>query len=253
MTSAILVTGGTGTLGRRLVPLLREAGHELRVLSRHDHPPEEGIEYVNCDLIKGVGVESAVQGMETVVHLAGGAKGDDKAAQNLVPASVRADVKHFVFISVIGADKVPIAWLRSQLAVEQIIAESGVPWTTLRAAQFHELVFDVVQKLAKMPVVPIPGGLRFQPVDSRDVAERLAELTFNKPAGLVKPLAGPQAFGVRELVGGYLDARGKHRLFVPMRIPGKAGKAYRAGDNLALGGNDVGKRTWEEFLAEQVR
>jgi uncharacterized protein YbjT (DUF2867 family) len=253
MTSSILLTGGTGTLGRHVTPLLRDAGCKVRVLSRHSHESADGIEYVTGDLLKGEGIEPAVDGAETILHLAGGPKGDDEATRNLVRAASRAGVQHLVYISAIGADRVPLGWFRSKLGAERAVADSGLPWTTLRAAQFHDLVLTMVQKMAKLPVIPVPGGLRFQPVDSREVAARLVELTLDKPAGLVPDLAGPKVYGMADLIRGYLRARGKRRLMMPVRMPGKAGRAYRAGENLSLEGAAVGKRTWEDFLAERLR
>ncbi|WP_319463163.1 SDR family oxidoreductase [Micromonospora sp. RTP1Z1] len=253
MTSPILVTGGTGTLGRLVVPLLRDAGHDVRVLSRGRHQPTSGVAHVTGDLLTGDGVESAVAGAEVVLHLAGGPKGDDEATRNLVRAASRTGVRHLAYISVIGADRVPLGWLRSKLDAERAIADSGLPWTTLRAAQFHDLVLTMAQQMAKLPVMPVPGGLRLQPVDARDVAARLVELTLDKPAGLVPDLAGPRVYGIAELARGYLRARGKRRLMMPVRMPGKAGRAYRAGANLTLDGATVGARTWEDFLAERLR
>ncbi|GAA3754457.1 uncharacterized protein YbjT (DUF2867 family) [Spinactinospora alkalitolerans] len=252
MTSPILLTGGTGTLGRLVAPLLRDAGCEVRVLSRRGHEPGDGIEYVTGDLLKGEGIGPAVDGAEIIVHLAGGPKGDDEATRNLVRAASRAGVRHLVYISVIGADRVPLGYFRNKLGAERAVADSGLPWTTLRAAQFHDLVLTVMQAMAKLPVVPVPGGLRFQPVDSGEVAARLVELALGRPAGLVPDLAGPKVYGMADLIRGYLRARGKHRLTMPIRMPGKAGRAYRAGENLSLDGAAAGKRTWEDFLAERV-
>ncbi|MGP4022376.1 SDR family oxidoreductase [Actinomadura sp. 3N407] len=252
MMSPILVTGGTGTLGRNVVPLLREAGRDVRVLSRRSREAGDGIEYVTGDLLKNEGIEAAIGGAEIVVHLAGSAKGDDEATRNLMRAVSQADVKHLVFISVIGADRVPLSWLKTQLDAEQAVIDSGVPWTIQRAAQFHDLVMKAVQNMAKLPVVPNPGGLRFQPVDARDVAARIADLALGEPSGRVPDLAGPKVYGMGELVRGYLRARGKRRPMVPVRIPGKAGRAYRAGDNLTLDGADHGTRTWEDFLDERL-
>ncbi|MEV4001337.1 NAD(P)H-binding protein [Actinomadura sp. NPDC049753] len=252
MGAAILVTGGTGTLGRQVVPRLRDAGRDVRVLSRSERKPAGGVEYVTGDLFKDEGIDAALDGIETVLHLAGGNKGDDVVARNLVRAASRAGVRHLVLISVIGADSVPLAWLKSQLEVERAVEESGVPYTILRAAQFHDLVFKVVQGMAKSPVVPVPRGLRFQPVDARDVAERLVELALGEPAGRVPDLAGPEVFPLGTLIRGYLKASGKRRATVPLRIPGKAGRAYRAGDNLSVEGADQGTRTWEDFQAERL-
>jgi uncharacterized protein YbjT (DUF2867 family) len=261
MTSPILVTGGTGTLGRLVVPLLRDAGREVQVLSRHapGGRPAPGVTHVTGDLLKGEkedgdeGVAAAVDGVETVLHLAGGPKGDAQATANLVRAASRAGVRHVVYISVIGADRVPVGYCREKLGAEQAVAGSGVPWTTLRAAQFHDLLLTVMEKTAKLPVLPVPGGMRVEPVDPRDVAARLVELTLGEPSGLVTDLAGPKTYGMAELSRSYLAARGKRRPLLPVRLPGKAGRAYRAGQNLARDGAAVrGRRTWEEFLAERV-
>ena len=260
MTSPILVTGGTGTLGRHVVPRLRAAGSAVRVLSRNAHEAADGVEYVAGDLLKNDGIQAAVDGAEIIVHCAGGRKGDDEAARNLVAAASRAGVRHLVYISVVGADRVPVVsgadramfgYFRMKLAAERVIADSGVPWTTLRAAQFHDLSLTVAEQMARLPVIPVPAGVRFQPVDSGEVAARLVELALGAPAGLVPDMAGPQVHTMADLLREYLRSRGKRRLLVPVRIPGKAARAVRAGANLAPD-RAVGHRTWEDFLADRV-
>ncbi|MFD8998183.1 SDR family oxidoreductase [Streptomyces abikoensis] len=251
-TSTILVTGGTGTLGRLVVPLLRDAGREVRVLSRQEREGGGGVAYVTGDLLKDEGVEAAVEGAGVVLHLAGGAKGDDVATRNLVRAARAAGVGHLVYISVIGADTVPLSYFRAKLEAERAVAESGLPWTTLRAAQFHDLALKVVTAMGKLPVVPAPGGVRWQPVDAREVAARLVELALGEPAGAVPDLAGPEVYELAELSRGYLRAAGKRRPMLPVRVPGGLGRAYRAGENLNLDGAVRGRRTWEGFLAERV-
>lgn len=245
----ILVTGGTGTLGRLVTPQLRDAGCDVRVLSRTSKQPQDGVEYVSADLIQGDGLDAALEGIEVVLHLAGGPKGDDVAARNLVAAAQRAGVKHLVYIGVIAADKMPFGYFKAKLDAEQTIANSGIPYTTVRVAQFHDFVLNVARMMTKLPVVPLPGGLRFQPVDARDVADRMVELTLGAPAGRVPDLTGPQVYGIAELTRDYLKANGKRRLSLPLRMPGKAGRLYRAGENLTLEGATVGTRTWEDFLA----
>ena len=108
MTSPLLVTGGTGTLGRLVVPLLQDAGCKVRVLSRHERESGDGIEFVTGDLAKGEGLEAAVDGIGTIVHCAGSNKGDEDKTRNLVRAASRAGVQHLVYISVVGADRVPV-------------------------------------------------------------------------------------------------------------------------------------------------
>ncbi len=260
MSSLILVTGGTGTLGRQLVPRLRDAGRDLRVLSRHGHASSDGIEYVTGDLLTGEGIGPAVAGAEIIVHCAGSSKGDDEATRNLTRAASRAGAPHLVYISVIGADRIPLVsgldrtmfgYFGTKLAAERVVADSGLPWTTLRAAQFHDLLLTVARQLARLPVMPVPAGFRFQPVDAGEVAARLAELALAPPAGLVPDLGGPRDYELADLLRGYLRARGKHRAMVPVRIPGRAARAIRAGANLAPD-RAVGQRTWEDFLAGRV-
>ncbi|HEY2666181.1 MAG TPA: NAD(P)H-binding protein [Actinomycetota bacterium] len=258
--SPILVTGGTGTLGRLVVARLRDAGRDVRVLSRHGHEGEEGVEFVMGDLATGKGIDAAVEGTEIIVHCAGTAKGDDDKARHLVRAALGAGVRHLVNVSVVGADRVPVeraidramfGYFASKLAAERVVAESGVPWTTLRATQFHDLILMTARAMAKLPVIPVPPGFRFQPVDAGEVADQLVELAFGTPAGLAPDIAGPRVYGMADLLRGYLRASGKHRPIVALPLPGKAARAFRAGVNLAPD-RAVGRRTWEDFLAGRV-
>jgi uncharacterized protein YbjT (DUF2867 family) len=261
MTSAILVTGGTGTLGGLVVRRLRDAGCNVRVLSRRSHDSGDGVEFMTGDLATGERIEAAVDGIETIVHCAGSTKGDEDKARNLVRAASQAGAPYLVYISVVGADRIPMVsrvdralfgYFASKREAERIVANSGLPWTTLRATQFHDLIVMVAQQLAKLPVSPVPAGFRFQPVDSDEVAARLVELTLSKPSGLVPDMGGPRVHGAADLLRGYLRAtKRRRRPIVPVWLPGKAARAFRAGANLALE-QAVGHRTWEEFLADRV-
>jgi uncharacterized protein YbjT (DUF2867 family) len=258
--SPVLITGGTGTLGRLVVPLLREAGCAVRVLSRRRQEPVAGIDFTVGDLTTGQGLEAAVDGVATIVHCAGSAKGDDDKARHLARAASRAGVRHLVYISVVGADRIPVVsgvdramlgYFAAKRAAEQVVAGSGVPWTTLRATQFHDLILTVARQLAKLPVMPVPAGVRYQPVDAREVAARLVELTLGEPSGLVPDLGGPRVYAFRDLLRSYLRADRRRRLLVPVKLPGAAARAVRAGANLAPE-QAVGHRTWEDFLAERL-
>jgi uncharacterized protein YbjT (DUF2867 family) len=253
----VLVTCGTGTLGTLVVERLRNAGRQVRVLSRNTHEERDGLEFVTGDLATGDGIDAAVRGAEIIVHCAGSNKGDEEKARQLVKAA--AGSQHLVYISVVGADRIPVrgrvdramfGYFASKLAAEETIAESGIPWTTLRSTQFHEFIWMTAEQMARMPVMPIPSGFRFQPVDAGEVADRLVDLAMRAPGGHVADIAGPQVHEMPTLVRGYLRAAGKHRLIVPMRLPGKAAAAYRQGANLAPD-RAVGRRTWEEFLADR--
>ncbi|MCU1506486.1 MAG: NAD-dependent epimerase/dehydratase family protein [Microbacteriaceae bacterium] len=251
MNTPILVTGGTGTIGSRVVPILRAAGMNVRILSRHPRPDEPGIEHVEGDTVTGTGLQPALKAVDIALHLAGGAKGDDIAARNLAVAAKSAGIGHLILISVVGADTMPIGYFRAKAAAERTIAESGVPWTVVRAAQLHDFVLPVVRGLARMPLSPAPRGLRFEPVDVDEVAARLAELALAEPAGRVADIVGPEVLDIPQLLTTYSDFFGHRHPKLPIRLPGSIGRAYRAGGNLAGPAAQRGVRSWAEFLAEQ--
>jgi uncharacterized protein YbjT (DUF2867 family) len=142
-------------------------------------------------------------------------------------------------------------YFEAKLAAERAVADSGLPWTTLRATQFHDLTLMTAQQMARLPVIPVPAGFRFQPVDAGEVADRLVGLALGTPAGLVDDMAGPRVYEMAELLRGYLRASHRHRLIVPLWLPGKAARAFRAGANLNPD-RAVGRRTWEDFLAARL-
>jgi deazaflavin-dependent oxidoreductase (nitroreductase family) len=167
---------------------------------------------------------------------------------------------HLVFISVVRCDRVQVVsridramfgYFASKLTAERIVSGSGLPWTTLRATQFHDLILMVAQQLTKLPIVPVPAGFRFQPVETGEVAARLVELALGAPAGLVPEMAGPHIYGLDELIQSYLCATQRQRPFLSVPLPTRAAGAIRAGANLAPE-QAVGHRTWEEFLEDRV-
>ena len=119
-------------------------------------------------------------------------------------------------------------------AAERVVADSGCRGRDAGHA-FHDLVLVVARQLAKLPVVPVPAGSRFQPVHPHELAARLGQLTLGPPAGLVPDLGGPRVYRGADLVRGYLQASHQHRPIVPVWLPGKAARAVRAGANLAPG------------------
>jgi uncharacterized protein YbjT (DUF2867 family) len=166
-------------------------------------------------LATGDGIDAAVNGAEIIVHCAGSTNGDEAKARQLVEAA--AGSQHLVYISVVAADRIPVrsrvdramfGYFASKLAAEEIVAESGIPWTTQRSTQFHDFIWKTAEQMARMPVMPIPSGFRFQPVDADEVADRLVDLAMRAPVGHVADIAGPQVYEMPTLVRGYLRAAG---------------------------------------------
>jgi uncharacterized protein YbjT (DUF2867 family) len=256
----ILVTGGTGTLGRHVVRRLTAAGHDVRVLTRRTDKAAAGVRFVRGDLLLGTGIDAAVDGVETIVHCAGSNRGDDVATENLVGAARRSDRPHLVYISVVGAERVPVvgridrmmfSYFAMKRKAEEVVARSGLPWTTIRATQFHDLVFTVLEKLARTPVIPVPSGFAFQPIDADEVAARLVELARGSASGFVPDIAGPRVYRIADMIRGYLQATHRHRLVVPVWLPGKSARALRAGANLSPE-HAVGRKTWEKYLGDRL-
>ncbi len=250
--TAILVTGGTGTLGRAVVSQLTEAGYQVRSLSRRPAPPAtpEGA-WATGDLRRNTGLDQAVTGIDVIVHCATTLTGGDQnAAGNLIAAARRAGAPHLVYISIAGIDRVPLGYYKAKLATERLIKESGLPWTILRATQFHELILRLCETLARPPVMLVPAGFRFQPVLAAEVAERLAGLAGQPPAGRVPDMGGPQIRGIRDLAASYLRASGRRRRVLPVPLPGRAFAGFRRGGNLAPD-EATGTVTFEEFLAQR--
>ncbi|MEU7056662.1 SDR family oxidoreductase [Streptomyces sp. NPDC046197] len=243
--TTILVTGGTGTLGRLVVERLRADGHEVRVLSRR------ATQYA-VDLREGgPGLDAAVAGVDTIVHCASTPRGgDEEAAAHLLAAARRAGVGHLVYISIVGVDRVPLGYYASKLAVEKLIAESGLGWTVLRTTQFHDLLVTLLRSLAKPPVLLLPAGVRDQPIEAAEVADRLAELAVGAPAGRVPDMGGPQVRTFESLARAYLKATGRRRALLGVPLAGRAYRGLRDGGHLTPQ-LAVGKRTFEEYLAER--
>ena len=245
MTNSVLVTGGTGTVGRIVVDHLTTAGKDVRILSRGRRPSQRtDVQHVVGDVQTGDGLDAALDGVDTIVHCV-------YPTEHLVAAAKRAGSPHLVYVSIVGIDRVPFGLYRKMLANERVIAESGLPWTVMRATQFHDLIAFILRMLAKPPVMALPSGLRFQPVDVREVGQRLARLALGEPVGRAPDFGGPQVRALDDLARGYLAIVGKRRLIVPIRLPGKVFGEVRAG-GLAAPEHAAGTITFERYLREQV-
>ena len=225
-----LLTGGTGTLGRQLAPLLTDT----LVLSRSRGDRR-------ADLATGSGLERALDGVDTVVHLAAG-KDQETETRNLLAAAT--DVNHIVFISIVGIDEIPFGYYRQKLAAEKLVLATGRA-SVLRTTQFHEFAIGLFEAQRRLPVLFAPA-LRIQPIDTRVVAARLAELSAGNPVGRVDDLGGPEVFTGREIGELYRSYRGWRRPLVNLRLPGATFRAFGAGHNLTP--NRAGGRTFIEFL-----
>jgi uncharacterized protein YbjT (DUF2867 family) len=252
VTKPILVTGGTGTLGRHLVRELLDRDRPVRVLSRRSRPgtDREPYEWATGNLRDGTGIDAAVSEVDTIVHCASSSRGDAEATRRLAETARRAGRPHLVYISIVGVDRIPFFYYRAKFEAERALESSGLPWTVLRATQFHDLIASMSAAQRRLPVTFTLSGARFQPVEVTEVATRLAGLAVGEPAGRVPDMGGPEVRDARELAETYLRATGRRRPVIPVPLPGKAMRALRAGENLTPEHAD-GKITFDEYLRER--
>lgn len=256
--SRVLVTGGTGVLGRELVRKLVRDGHDVRVLSRRSDPdvPEFAHAAVG-DLETGAGIDDAVKGAHAIVHCATSPMRstreiDVEGTRRLVDAAKRAGASpHFVYVSIVGAEGSPLAYHEAKIEAERIVQGSGLPWSILRATEFHDLLFTMLQRESWLPVLVVPKGFRFQPVDAKDVAGRLAAIVERGPVGRAPDMGGPEVLGAEELARRYLEASNRRKPVVSLPFPGAIARAFRDGANLSPEHRD-GTLGWEGFLSKRL-
>lgn len=245
--SVVLVTGGTGTFGRKLVPILAARGHEVRTLSRR---PGGGTH--TGDLTTGAGLAQAAAGADVVVHAATDSRvtatgrTDPEQTRRLLAAI--GDCRHLLYISIVGIDAIGYRYYRSKLECERLIAAGPVPSTTLRATQFHELIARALATAARSPVAVLPLGLRFQSVAAVEVAARAADLIEGEPLGRAPDFGGPQVLTGREITRAWLKRHNWPRIVFGVRWPGAVYRSFAAGLHTCPEHAD-GHQTWEEFLA----
>jgi uncharacterized protein YbjT (DUF2867 family) len=249
----VLVTGGTGLLGRSAVGRLLAAGHEVGVLSRSPSAATtpEGAQAHRGDLRDPASLSGALADAEAVVHCATDPRSagdvDVAGTANLARAASAAGVGHLVHVSIVGVDRVPLRFYQAKLQAESTIAGQGVPWTIQRATQFHPFVDGLLERSARLPFIACPRGLRFQPIAVEDVAARLVEHVATGPAARAPDLGGPEVLSQRELAALWLQVHRRRRLLVPVPIPGKLGRAFREGANLCPDNASAGI-TWRQYL-----
>ena len=244
----VLVTGGTGRLGRVLVPQLRDTGHRVRQMSRRGAGPGG----VRGDLATGRDLRAALAGAEVVVHAASDPRGDPwqvdvAGTRRLVEAVDRSQLRHLVHVSIVGVDRVPLGYYRAKYAAEQVLLASGLPVTLVRITQFHGFVDELLGTACRGRLLPVPMGWRVRPVDVAEAAAHLTGLVSGRPTGAVAEFSGPEERTVADLARSWAAVRAPGARVVPAPVPGRLGAAMRDGAALPTRG-EHGRRTWAEYL-----
>ncbi len=257
----ILVTGGSGALGREIVKRLTNMSYSVRIMSRsseqHATQASAAIEWVQGNLETSQGLAEAVADVDIIVHAASdpmhSRQIDVNGTQLLLAKARETGVSHVVYISIVGIDRIKYAYYQSKLEAEERIKQSGIPWSILRATQFHTLIDRVLQAATKLPVALLPTDLQFQALDPGEAADRLCEIVAAGPSGRVPDLGGPEVLTGRQLLRIWLKQRGMHRLVIPLWLPGKAAYSFRHGSNTCSSEPRRGTITWSEWVQKQYK
>ena len=242
----ILVTGGTGLLGRRLAPVLIERGHRVRLLSRHPERGAPGAETVRGDVLTCEGLAEAVAGIDTVIHAATSSRRriretEVTGTRNVVEA-IGSSKTHLIYVSIVGIDHHRLPYYRAKLEAEGVIAASRVPWTIQRATQFH----DLIEMLLGYPVFVSTANMSFQPVDPGELSVRLADLAEAGAAGRAPDFGGPEIRRIKDLARARREITGRRARLLPVARVGPLADFDR-GLQLAPAHRD-GRITWEQWL-----
>ncbi len=257
----ILITGGTGVLGRQLAPRLLERGAAVRVMSRSErrNGTDPQIEWAPAVLATGEGLEQAVRGVDTVIHAASSPfrsqQVDVEGTGKLLKAFRAAQVSHLLYISIVGIEHFPtFPYYRAKLDAERVLESGTVPWTILRATQFHELLDErFTPPLFKLPLIAlVPTDFQFQLIDSGEVAERIVELVAAGPGGRAADIGGPEIMDWGQIARKWMGAHGINRRLLRMPLFGKMAAAFRRGDNNCPD-QRYGKITFTEYLAKRYK
>jgi len=252
----VLVTGGTGALGREVVRRLIDEGHRARVLSRKH---AEGDDWVQGDLVTGAGLEVAVKDIDVIIHAASDPISPRKyqatdvlGTRRLLAMAREAGIRHVVYISIVGTEGVAYPYFKSKLEAEAVMRENIVPWSILRATQFHTLIDLFLEGMSRLPrIALVPFTWQFQPVDTTEVAARLVDIaTQAKPAGMLPDFGGPEPRDFKSLATSWLAARRPDKRLVNLPMPFKVSRQFSAGAVLAPEHRD-GTITFEQYLARR--
>jgi uncharacterized protein YbjT (DUF2867 family) len=242
----IVVIGGTGLIGSKTVPLLRQGGHEVVAAS-----PSTGV-----NSITGEGLNEAVAGTQVVIDLANSPSFEDRAVlaffetsgRHLLAAEAAAGVRHHVALSIVGTDRTPDnGYFRAKVAQEQLIEASGLPYTIIRSTQFLEFLGGIAASSTDGNVIRLSPGL-FQPIAADDVAAIVAEVALAAPRRGIVEIAGPERAPFNEIVARYLQAIGDPRAVVRDPEARYYGGRVEERSLVPLGDARLGRIGFDEWL-----
>ena len=241
----IVVIGGTGLIGSKVVANLKQKGHEALAAA-----PNTGV-----NTITGEGLKEAMAGTQVVIDLANSPSFEDRAVleffetseRNLLPAEAAAGIRHHVALSIVGTDRSDNGYFRAKVAQEKLIKTSGIPYTIIRSTQFLEFLRGIVASSVDGNIVRISPGL-FQPIAAEDVAAIVADVALAAPRNGIVEIAGPERAPFNEIVARYLKAVGDPREVVSDPEALYFGSRVEEHSLVPLGEARLGRIGFDEWL-----
>ncbi|KOS07398.1 hypothetical protein AM493_16125 [Flavobacterium akiainvivens] len=246
----ILITGGTGNLGKGLTQILNQKGLQYAVASRSNN--ENAPNKVVADLMANKGVAQAVKGRSIIFHLATDLKKDTLLTQNLLQTIGSNKNVHLIYISIVGIDKTPFNYYQQKLASEELIKASGVPYTILRATQFHDFIDYIFTSLLKYRIGLLPKKVMAQPIAVDAVANALYEISLQPAESKTYEIGGLKAYTFNEMAKEWMRKTGKKKFIINLPLFGKLAKAFNGGA-LLTHTIDATSKSWQDYLNQKYK
>lgn len=251
--STVLVTGGTGGLGSQVVRRLLHGHHRVRIMSSRPSAPQSQGVRVAGDMASRTGLHEAVAGVDTIIHCATSLKDtqgvDVEGTRALVIEAKASGSPHLVYISIVGVDTSAFPYYQKKYEAEQIVAHSGLPWSVLRATQYHSFAQFIIESLLgeSTTEVTVPAGVRMQSINSDEVAHRLVAIAELGPLNRTVELGGPQILTLEEMTRTYVQS---HARTMVVRTEPFSDPMFNAlsSDSILTLNHATGQMTWKEFL-----
>lgn len=253
----ILVTGGTGALGTDLVARLLQTPHTIRITSRQPRPADTRLEWSQVNFETQTDFSEALRDVDVIVHCMSNSMRSEKAdvigTQRFLADVKLAKIKNLIFISIVGTDRIPYSYYQHKVIIEKAIKESGVPYSIVRAAQFHgflDMLLGLTKRLWWTPILPLPTNWQFQTIDTREVAAYLMPFAEGDATGKIDNVAGPQVMRLGEMARQWRDIQGMYKPIVRLPMFGKVSHGFAQGYNTAPD-KSYGAITWADYLQEK--
>ncbi len=250
----ILVTGSTGQLGSTLVKQLKGSDYKVKITSRRKPEGIEHFEWVYSDLFSGEGLEEALKDVDVIIHAATSPMKNSKRVEVLGFKEFLGrmkHIKHLIYPSIVGIDEIPFKYYKQKYEAEELLKNSSIPHTIVRATQFHNFVDHLFLSKPLFKRYIVPGDFKFQSVDVCEFASHLLGIVENKPQGRANDFGGPDIMTLKEMAELKININNETNKVLSISLPGRLYKSFSEGKN-TNSTRKLGKITFGEYLSNKL-